>query len=396
MTTQAEFFQAHAVNGVLPPELMAEMISLPEGDTAKLLAEGGVPDAASSKEVKTGTDVQGNGSQGADAKTGAADGGTQPDAKPAGDKPAGGAQGGQVDESQLNADNAVILAADGKHTISFDRLVSERQARQAAEAAKQAAEAEAARLRAELESAKANPGAGQLGAQGADGKAKPATGDKLVEVKLDLGDLSDEAVQKGLEKGVNEAVAQATAAAVEKALAPWKAEVEQLKGKLGEAEAKAQLTAQEKHLTAIYTAHPDANSIVESNEWNAYLKSRPSYVQQGIALALERGSAADIVKVFADYKEATGKAGAADDGKAKTDGDKPAEKVDPKAAAAAAQAAIASAGTKPPASLSDIPAGSAAHHDQAAALLEASSVQLLDQFLGKSPEQIRQMVERAI
>lgn len=391
MTTQAEFFQAHAVNGVLPPELMVEMISLPEGDTAKILAEGGLPDATGSQEAKTGADVQGNGSQGADPSKPAADGGgKQPDPSPAGDKPAGADQGGkpQVDESQLNADNAVILAADGKHTISYDRLVAERQARQTAEA-------EAARLRQELEAAKANPGAGQQGTQGTDGAAKPAS-DKLVEVKLDLGDLSDEAVKQGLEKGVTEAVAQATAAAVEKALAPWKAEVEQLKGKLGEADAKAKLAAQQQHLTAIYTAHPDANSIVESNEWKAYLASRPSYVQQGIAFAMEQGSAEDIVKVFSDYKEATGKAGAVDNGKAKPGGDKPADTVDPQAAAAAAEAAIAEAGKKPPVSLSDLPAGSAAHHDQAAALLEASSVQLLDQFLGKSPEQIRQLVERAI
>ena len=32
----------------------------------------------------------------------------------------------QVDESQLNAENAVILAKDGKHTIPYDKLVEAR------------------------------------------------------------------------------------------------------------------------------------------------------------------------------------------------------------------------------------------------------------------------------
>jgi len=57
MTTQAEFFQEHAVNGELTDAQTLKMLHLPEGDTSATL-ESGKPDAAASEEATT-DEVQG-------------------------------------------------------------------------------------------------------------------------------------------------------------------------------------------------------------------------------------------------------------------------------------------------------------------------------------------------
>ena len=45
--TQAEFFQAHAVDNQLTPEQMAEMLNLPEGDISIAFPATGKPVAVS-------------------------------------------------------------------------------------------------------------------------------------------------------------------------------------------------------------------------------------------------------------------------------------------------------------------------------------------------------------
>ena len=62
----------------------------------------------------------------------------------------------------------------------------------------------------------------------------------------------------------------------------------------------------------------------------------------------------------------------------------------------AAKAALAKAKTQVPTSLSEIPAGSKAHHDEAEALMEMSDGNTLSSFMAKSPEQIRALLERAL
>ena len=47
-TTQAEYFQEHAASGDLTDAQMAELLSLPEGDTTTLMVESGKPDPAAS------------------------------------------------------------------------------------------------------------------------------------------------------------------------------------------------------------------------------------------------------------------------------------------------------------------------------------------------------------
>ena len=90
-----------------------------------------------------------------------------------------------------------------------------------------------------------------------------------------------------------------------------------------------------------------------------------------------------MIEFFSQFKQATGKAT-----QQPTDG-----KPD---VAAAAQAALAKAKAQVPTSLSEIPAGAKAHHDEAEALMEMSDSNALNSFMGKSPEQIRALLERAL
>lgn len=380
MQTQVEYFQAHAdEHGNLTEDQMAQMILLPEGDTTKLFVEGGKPDAASDSQAtdasagKQGED--GKNDPPADDKAGT-DG--EGDAKPAGDaKPQGADKpAGEQEPKQ------VVLAKDGVHTIPFEKLTEARTEAQTAKQAAEAAQAEAQRLRQEVEALK-------KGAQppAAGTEAKPGTTDDAKGDDVDFGDYSDEKIKAGVT-----ALAQRQAAAlVEQKTADLRAELEALKGKLGESDAKAQLAATEAHYAEIYGAHKDADSIVESAEFKAWRDAQPTFVRAGIEQTLAAGTAKDIVDVFTSYKQATGKTGAetkADDAAAAAK-----KTVD---AAAAAQAAIAGAKSKPPTSLSEIPAGSKAPTDEAQAMLEMSSTSLMSKFEGKSPDEVMKLMAKVL
>lgn len=61
-----------------------------------------------------------------------------------------------------------------------------------------------------------------------------------------------------------------------------------------------------------------------------------------------------------------------------------------------AEEKIAAAKVKPPASLSEVPGSSAAHHDEAAALLEMSGLALMQKFEGKNMDQIEATLARLL
>ena len=101
----------------------------------------------------------------------------------------------------------------------------------------------------------------------------------------------------------------------------------------------------------------------------------------GIRAVIEGGTAPEVIELLSAFKSATGVLTAGNG------------KPDP---ATAAKAAIAKAQSAPPTSLSEIPAGSAAHHDQGEAVLEMSTAGLMNMFDGKSPEQIKTLLNRSI
>lgn len=234
-------------------------------------------------------------------------------------------------EAELNADNAVVMARDGKHTINFEVLADTRERLREKSAQLEAANQQLAELQA---LAQARADAGQAPTQ-IDNHAAAAQAaiDAGVDPAL-FGDFSPEAMANGVAKIVQAQMAAQMAA---------------IDAKLQPIQQKGAQDATEAHLSAIYAAHADADSIIESQEFAAWKAGQPSFVRQALDHALTKGSTGQVIEVFDAFKKAT----------AGTQAQTAAEPVqqpvmDP---AAAAKAAIAKAVATPPVSLSDIPGG---------------------------------------
>lgn len=252
----------------------------------------------------------------------------------------------------------VIVAKDGKHTIPYEKLTEAREG-------ERSAKAQVAELLQQMEALKnATPAQAVEAAKAIDSAATPE------EIAGLFGDFSEDAIAKGVEK----LVASRTAAIEAKFEAKFNAVLEPIQKQQTE-------SATDLHFSAINKAHPDVESVVASAELQQWIDSQPSVARPALRAAIEQGTAAEVIETLDAYKAATGKLAAAP---VKTD------------AAAAAQAAIAKAQSAPPMSLSEIPAGSVAHHDQAAAMLEMSSTGIMNLFDGKTPEQINALMNRVL
>lgn len=249
--------------------------------------------------------------------------------------------GDDAETAEPDAANAVVLARDGKHTIPYEKL---EQARQGEQRWKSEAERETARATA-AEAALAELQA-QAGQRAADGKA-PTETDKLaaqagaaIEAGADpelFGDYSEEGLRAGLLK--------LHAATREQLKAELKAELQaEVERELAPLRQHRQASAEEVHSNAIYTAHPDVDSIAQSAEFEAWLKAMPSYAQIAARGVLDGGTTEQVIELFKDYKAAAAAAA-------------PAPKDPPNDPAKAAKEKLAALEVPVPHSLSDIPGG---------------------------------------
>ena len=331
--------QAFENGGDLTPEQAAQLLQMGDtpGDTGASASEpSNVPDVAPAQ-------IEGQ-------------------AVPEGEKTA------TPDESGLTAENAVILAKDGKHTISYDKLVQAREAAHAAQAAQQAmaAQLEAANQKlVELQAqAQARAEAGQAPTQAdTNAAAAQAAIDAGVDPAL-FGDFSPEAMAKGVAQLV-QAQLDARMAAIDAKLQPIQQQTAR--------------SATEVHLSAIYSAHPDADSIVESQEFAAWKSTQPGVVRAALDAALTTGSTNDVIEVFSAFKAATGQAAVPTAATAKAGQISPAQ---------AAKAAIARAAAPMPASISDIPGGRAGPTNVLEAMENMNGPEMLSAMNAMTPEQI--------
>lgn len=249
-TTQAEYFQEHAASGDLTDAQMAELLSLPEGDTTTLMVDSGTPNPAPAKTEHTPS----------------ASATTTNDPAP-----------------------TVVLAKDGVHTIPYEKLVEARDGEKHWKAQAEAAQQQLAALQAQAEQ-RAATGQAPTTADAAVAKATAAI-DAGVDPEL-FGDFSEEAIAKGVQKLVDARVAaiEAKFAEVVKPL-----------------QAKAELTEAEKHFQAIYQAHPDADSLTESAELKAWINTHPSFVRQGFEAVLSQGTTTQVIELFDAFKAANGR-----------------------------------------------------------------------------------------
>lgn len=326
-TQQTEFLQQHAQDGVMTPEQAAQFLELVEGDTGtKLPDTSSVPSAAP-----------------ADAAAS-----TDPTAELEPSKNAGEAILPPPSDVQPDPANTVILAKDGKHTIPYSKLEEARQAEQAARAAAQAAQNELAALRAQAEQ-RAAAGVAPTAADNASA---------LVVKALETGDV-DPAIFGDFSEG---AMAKGIATLIKQGFVELRQEIAPIKE-------QQQLSEAEKHYAAIYQAHPDADSVAESQELDSWIASKPSFVRDAYRAVLDpqgQGTAAQVIELFDTFKKETGATQAAA---------APAPSVDPKAAA---KAAIAAAQPAVPASLSDFPGGRAGASSRMEALDALSPADLVE------------------
>lgn len=255
----------------------------------------------------------------------------------------------------------VIMAKDGVHTIDYNKLVEAREA-------ERAAKAEAESLRAQLAAARTTAPAPSPDAAPA---AQPAV--DASKEPVSFGTYDDKDLATGVQVLIDRALTQAKAE-WDKTLTPL--------------QVQAVERAHKEHLTTIYSAHPDAESIVVSREFEAWKASQPSFTRNAIEAVQDRGTAAQMVELLNSYRAA----------RPATPSPAPAPAPAPgkQTVAQRAEEAIAAAKDRTPNSLSDLPAGTQVHHDETAAYEQMDGLDLANLFLGKTPAQREDLMRKML
>lgn len=273
----------------------------------------------------------------------------------------------QVADEQLNADNAVIMAKDGKHTIPFEKLQQAREAERLALEKVQLAEQQAQAAIAELEKLRNQQSQSNTAAQQAKIDNQIDIAQQAIDNGVDpsiFGDFDEEGLAGGIQTLVQQQVAQQVEARLKQALEP----IAQ----------KQQIDETQQHYAAILQAHPDIESVAESQEFASWRASQPSYAQQAINGVLSQGTTDQVIELFNQFKgnaqtAAPTSAGIKQAAKAKLDN---------------AQSAI-------PASLSDI-AGGQAHTSPDEQLANLDGVDMLAAMDKMSLEQIERILNKTL
>lgn len=254
----------------------------------------------------------------------------------------------------------VVLARDGVHTIPYEKLVEARERDRVSQEALAAANAELEILRKQTQT----PATVAPTQQEQDIETAQAAIDAGVNPDY-FGDFSEEALAEGINKLIDERVTAQVDARVAKALEPM--------------QAREQESASEAHMRTIYEAHTDADSIVESSEFEAWKVSQPTYIQAALDGVLTQGTAEQVVELLNNFKQSTTSTPAADAGKPSTDDLK-----------AKAREAIKNTAPPIPASLSDIPGGHKGALDIREQMDAMSGIELVEAMADWSPEKREQ------
>ena len=254
----------------------------------------------------------------------------------------------------------VVLARDGVHTIPYEKLVEARERDRISQEALAAANAELDILRKQPQTP-ANVATTQ---QEQDIETAQAAIDAGVNPDY-FGDFSEEALADGIKRLVNADVAAQVKAQVAEALKPM--------------QQKEQESAADAHMRTIYDAHQDADSIVESGEFNTWKASQPTYVQAALDGVLAQGTAEQVVELLNNYKQSTNST--AEPAKAEPSKDE---------LKAKAREAINNTAPVVPASLSDIPGGHKGATNITEQMQSMSPMELAETMMDWSPEKREQ------
>ncbi len=341
-----DFTQQYAPNGELTAQQAAQLLELvDQGDTGTLPEEGSAPDAAPAvNQDAAAADAA------TEVNTDVADPGADQEVDPA---------------------KAVILAKDGIHTISYDKLVEAREGRRTAETQAQEALARLQEAQTELSALK------EQAQQRADAGMAATSTDKNIaaaEAAIDagvdpelFGDFSEEALAKGVRKLISMDLPTLVEQLVEKKLAPL--------------QQKQALSEQDAHANAVLAAHPDIESVIGSRELDAWIDAQPKFAQPGYRAVLSNGTSEAVIELMDTFKAATGKAQAA----------APSEQD----VRTAAKKAIEAVKAPVPVSLSDIPGGRPGASTVAEAMANLNAIDRAEAMQNWTPEQIEAYLNRS-
>lgn len=260
-----------------------------------------------------------------------------------------------------NAENSVVLAKDGKHTIPFERL---QETREQVQQYKQQVEQLTAQLAAQQ-----TPGNTQVAQQNAAvAEAVIEASGNNADVMALFGDFSEEAIAKGVEALVSQRVSAQVQSMMDAALAPFKQQ--------------QQLSAEQQHFAYIESAHPDFESIPESQEFQAWKDAQPSFIRSAYDDVLNKGNAEQVVELLSLYKSQNNVS-------PKVDTPAPTQAMVEKA-----KQAVQNAPSKVPHSVTDLPAGSPAALSADERLSNLSGPELLAEMENWSPDQVEAYMSR--
>lgn len=265
-----------------------------------------------------------------------------------------------TDDSEPSTDadaETVVMARDGVHTIPYEKLVEARERDRVSQEALAAANAELEVLRKQNQT----PATVAPTQQEQDIETAQAAIDAGVNPDY-FGDFSEEALTDGINRLIDERVKAQVDAQVAQALQPM--------------QAREQESAAEAHMRTIYEAHQDADSVVESGEFEAWKASQPTYVQAALDGVLTQGTAEQVVELLSNYKQSTNSTARAEPSKDEMK--------------ARARRAINSAAPSIPTSLSDIPGGHKGASNIAEQMESMSGIDIADAMMDWSPEKREQ------
>jgi len=208
----------------------------------------------------------------------------EPPADTAKEEPAPEPKADDVDFDSIDPDKAVLLARDGVHQIPFEQLVEARNQATTSQEQLAAANAELEEMRVKLAQAGTNNTAAEQDKQEQNIETAQAAIDAGVDPSL-FGDFDEEGIAAGIEKLVAERVAAA--------LAPMQQQTQKQ-----QADAAA-----EAHWGKIFGAHEDADSVVQSVEFDTWRKSQPSFTQTAVDSVLQTGNADQVVELIDNFKQ---------------------------------------------------------------------------------------------
>lgn len=276
-------------------------------------------------------------------------------------------------------EGAPIAAKSGSYTIPYEKLSEARSRAKTLEEENITLKSQLADLSAQQQvnlaaatadaTARANAGQAQTNADQQVSIAQAAIGQG---VDPDLfGDFSEEAIARGVNALINAQMSTQVQSRVD-------ARVNELLAPMFKQQQEDATTG---HYKAIYTAHEDTDSILESGEFAQWQAAQPSYVQGSIAAILQSGTAAQVIEVFDSFKAATGKP--ATDQQA--------------AIKARVGAAIKAATDVVPASLSELSGGSVGVSDvERATALAGDPAKLMEFMASLSPEKANRLMNSMV